>query len=220
MADAAAGRPHGSRHPATAAKGARGRPGSGLARADRRSPGWRRSPWPWSWSRRTWRTNWRCGSASSWHARTNSPRARRRSALPALAWLGGAAPFVLAALLAGAVVVLVQTRFLLSGKALRVDFSRVSPRAGLKRLLGAGQPGRGRQVAGQGRRARHRRCGGCCWPTCRGLMLAPFGDPSQLLARAAGPVLHVMLVVLAAQAAIAVLDYAWVHAAPRRAACA
>ena len=42
------------------------------------------------------------------------------------------------------------------------------------------------------------------------LMLAPFGDPSQLLARAAGPVLHVLLVVLAAQAAIAVLDYVWV----------
>ncbi len=43
-----------------------------------------------------------------------------------------------------------------------------------------------------------------------GLMLAPFGDPNQLLSRAAGPVLHVLLVVLAAQAAIAVLDYVWV----------
>ena len=43
-----------------------------------------------------------------------------------------------------------------------------------------------------------------------GLMLAPFGDPNQLLARAAGPVLHVLLVVLAAQAVIAVLDFVWV----------
>ena len=42
------------------------------------------------------------------------------------------------------------------------------------------------------------------------LMLAPFGDPNQILTRAAGPVLHVLLVVLAAQAVIAVLDYAWV----------
>jgi flagellar biosynthesis protein FlhB len=42
------------------------------------------------------------------------------------------------------------------------------------------------------------------------LLLAPFGDPHQLLARAAAPVLHVMLVVLAAQAGLAVLDYAWV----------
>ena len=56
--------------------------------------------------------------------------------LAGLAWLSGAAPFVLAAMLAGVVVVLLQTRFLLSGKALKVDFKRVSPGAGLKRLLG------------------------------------------------------------------------------------
>src|SRR5262249_35256490 len=53
------------------------------------------------------------------------------------AWLDGAAPFVLAAMLAGVAVVLVQTRFLLSGKGLQPKFSRLSPRAGLKRLLGA-----------------------------------------------------------------------------------
>ena len=53
------------------------------------------------------------------------------------AWLNAAAPFVLAALLAGVAAVLLQTRFLLSAKALRVDFTRISPRAGLKRLLGA-----------------------------------------------------------------------------------
>jgi flagellar biosynthetic protein FlhB len=40
--------------------------------------------------------------------------------------------------------------------------------------------------------------------------MAPFGDPRQLLERAAGPVLHVMLVVLAAQAAIAAADFFWV----------
>ena len=56
--------------------------------------------------------------------------------LAGLASWNGAAPFVLASMLAGAAVVLVQTRFLLSGRALRMDFSRVSPRAGLKRLLG------------------------------------------------------------------------------------
>src|SRR5262249_42862086 len=50
--------------------------------------------------------------------------------LAGLAWWHGAAPFVLAAMLAGAVTVLVQTRFLLSGRTLRVDLSRVSPRAG------------------------------------------------------------------------------------------
>ena len=80
--------------------------------------------------------------------------------LAGLAWLGGAAPFVLAAMLAGVAVVLVQTRFLLSGKALRVDFTRISPGAGLKRLLGRGKPGRGGQVGGQGRRASASCCGG------------------------------------------------------------
>ena len=46
---APAGGPDRSRNTAAAAKGARGRPGSGLARAAPASPGWRRSPWPWSW---------------------------------------------------------------------------------------------------------------------------------------------------------------------------
>ena len=72
-------------------------------------------------------------------ARCPRSRARREPVfrVAGLAWLHAAAPFVLAALLAGVAVVLVQTRFLLSAKALRVDFSRVSPQAGLKRLLGA-----------------------------------------------------------------------------------
>jgi flagellar biosynthesis protein FlhB len=129
--------------------------------------------------------------------------------LAGLAWWGGAAPFVLAAMLAGAVVVLVQTRFLLSGKTLRVDFSRVSPRAGLKRLLGPDS-----LVEAAKSVAKVTVLGivlwRVLWSDLPGLMLAPFGDPNQLLTRAAGPVLHVMLVVLAAQAGIAVLDYAWV----------
>ena len=126
-----------------------------------------------------------------------------------LAWWGATTPFMLAAMLAGAVVVLVQTRFLLSGKALRVDFSRVSPRAGLKRLLGPDS-----LVEAGKSLAKIAVLGIVLWRVMRAdlpeLLLAPFGDPHQLLARAAAPVLHVMLVVLAAQAGLAVLDYAWV----------
>ncbi|HME27715.1 MAG TPA: flagellar type III secretion system protein FlhB [Acetobacteraceae bacterium] len=126
-----------------------------------------------------------------------------------LAWWGGAAPFVLAAMLAGAVVVLVQTRFLLSGKALRVDFSRISPRRGLTRLLGPDS------LVEAGKSLAKIAVLGVVlwrvlWSDLPGLMLAPFGDPNQILTRAARPVLHVLLVVLAAQAGIAVLDYAWV----------
>ena len=129
--------------------------------------------------------------------------------LAGLAWLSGAAPFVLAAMLAGVLVVLLQTRFLLSGKALKVDFKRVSPGAGLKRLLGPES-----LVEAVKSVAKIVVIGIILWRVMMAdlpmLMLAPFGDPNQLLTRAAGPVLHVLLVVLAAQAAIAVLDYAWV----------
>ncbi len=129
--------------------------------------------------------------------------------LAGMAWWRGAAPFVLAAMLAGAAAVLVQTRFLLSGKALKADFSRVSPRAGLKRLLGVES-----LVEAAKSLAKIAVLGVVLWRVLRsdlpGLLLAPFGDPSQILTRAARPVLHVMLVVLAAQAAIAVLDFGWV----------
>jgi flagellar biosynthetic protein FlhB len=101
----------------------------------------------------------------------------------------------------------VQTRFLLSGKALRVDFKRVSPGAGLKRLLGPES-----LVEAVKSVAKIVVIGVILWRVMMAdmLMLAPFGDPNQILTRAVGPVLHVLLVVLAAQAAIAVLDYAWV----------
>jgi flagellar biosynthesis protein FlhB len=129
--------------------------------------------------------------------------------LAGMAWWSGAAPFVLAAMLAGAVVALVQTRFLLSGRALRVDFSRISPRTGLKRLLGP------ENLVEAGKSlAKIAVLGVALWRVLSadlpGLLVAPFGDPRQLLTRAAGPVLHVLLVVLAAQGGIAVLDYGWV----------
>ena len=98
--------------------------------------------------------------------------------LAGLAWLSGAAPFVLAAMLAGVAVVLVQTRFLLSGKALRVDFKRVSPGAGLKRLLGPES-----LVEAVKSVAKIVVIGIVLWRVMLadlpGLMLAPFGDPNQ-----------------------------------------
>src|SRR5207248_11336194 len=52
------------------------------------------------------------------------------------------------------------------------------------------------------------------WRVLRGdlpsLLLALLSEPAQLLSRAAGPVLHILLVVLAAQAGIATLDLFWV----------
>ncbi len=126
-----------------------------------------------------------------------------------LAWLHGAAPFVLASLLAGSAAVLLQTRFLLSASPLRVDFSRVSPRAGLRRLLGADSlVEAGKSVA------KVAVLGVVLWRVIQadlpGLLRLPFVNPSQLLASATAPVLHVLLVVLVAQAAIAAMDFFWV----------
>ncbi len=129
--------------------------------------------------------------------------------LAGLAWLGGAAPFMLAAAAAGVAAVLIQTRFLLSGKALRIDLSRISPRAGLRRLLGPDS-----LIEAGKSLAKTAVLGFVLWRVLLadlpGLLQAPFGDPNQILARAARPVLHVLLVALAAQAAIGVLDYIWV----------
>jgi flagellar biosynthetic protein FlhB len=129
-----------------------------------------------------------------------------RLAGAALAW---AAPLVLAALLAGVAAVLLQTRFLLSSQGLRPDFARISPRAGLRRMLSPESA-----IEAGKSLAKIAVLGIVSWRVLLadlpGLLSAPFGEPAQILGRAAGPVLHILLVVLAVQAGIAALDYFWV----------
>jgi len=126
-----------------------------------------------------------------------------------VAWLRGAAPFVLAALLAGAAAVLVQTGFVPNTKALRADVARISPRAGLKRLLSVDS-----LVEAGKSLLKVAVLAVVTWQVLRadlpGLLQAPFADPRQLLGRAAAPVLHVLLAVLAVQAVIAAADLLWV----------
>jgi flagellar biosynthetic protein FlhB len=105
--------------------------------------------------------------------------------------------------------VLLQTRFLLTAKSLRADFSRVSPRAGLRRLLGA------ESLVEAGKSlAKITVLGVVLWRVVQadlpGLLRLPFINPSQLLASATQPVLHILLAVLVAQAAIAAMDFFWV----------
>jgi len=126
-----------------------------------------------------------------------------------VACLRGAAPFVLAALLAGVAAVLVQTGFVPNTKALRPDVARISPRAGLKRLLSVDS-----LVEAGKSLVKVAVLAIATWQVLRadlpGLLLAPFGDPRQILGRAAAPVLHVLLVVLAVQGVIAAVDVLWV----------
>ncbi len=129
--------------------------------------------------------------------------------LAGTAWASSAGPLAAAALLAGAVAVLTQTGFLLNPQSLRPDFARISPRAGLRRLLGPDslvEAGKSLVKIGV--------LTSVTWQALRGdlpaLMQTPFVDPRQLLTRAASPVMHVLLAVVAVQAAIAALDFLWV----------
>ena len=124
------------------------------------------------------------------------------------AMLRGIAPFVLAAMLAGAAGVLVQTNFLLRPSALRPDMSRLDPRAGLRRLFGAdGAIEALKSVAKLGV------MGWAVWLVLKGdlsaLAALPFQDPRLLLERAAGLVSRVLFAVLGVQAAVALLDVLW-----------
>ncbi len=130
-----------------------------------------------------------------------------------LAWtaaLRGAAPFVLAALLAGVTASLVQTGFLISGSALHPDFGRISPRAGLRRLFGPDS-----LVEAAKSIAKIAVMAFALWRVLQAdlpaLMQAPRWEPQALLARTLPPVLHMLFVVLAVQAAITALDLFWVR---------
>jgi flagellar biosynthetic protein FlhB len=126
-----------------------------------------------------------------------------------MALLGAAGPIVLAALLAGATAVLLQTRFAMSMTALRADLSRISPSAGLKRLFGPDS-----LIEAAKSVLKTAVLAVVLWLVVRadlpGLLMAPFRDPRQLLRQMLGPMLHVILAVLIAQAAIAAVDVIWV----------
>jgi flagellar biosynthetic protein FlhB len=126
------------------------------------------------------------------------------------AMLRGAAPFVLAALAAGVACSVLQTGVMFNIEALQPSFGRISPRAGLKRMFGAESVVEtAKSVAKVGI------IGWACWQSLKAdlpaLAAAPFRDPRSLMAQCAGPVMHVMLVILAAQTVITVLDVFWVR---------
>jgi flagellar biosynthetic protein FlhB len=124
------------------------------------------------------------------------------------AFVHGAAPFVVAALLAGAGASLLQTGFLINGSALQPDFGRISPRAGLRRLFGLDS-----LVEAGKSLAKVAVMAFALWHVIQAdlpaLMRAPRWDPQVLLARTVPPVMHMLFVVLAVQAAIAGADLFW-----------
>ncbi len=130
-----------------------------------------------------------------------------------LAWSAawhGAAPVILAALAAGVAAALLQTGFLLHGGMLQPDFSRISPRAGLGRLFS-----RDHLMEALKSIAKIAVLSFIFWHVLQAdvamLLQAPRWAPQVLLTRTMSPVLHMLFVVLALQAAIAALDLFWVR---------
>ena len=136
-------------------------------------------------------------------AHTLDPVAALRATLLAGAAL--ALPFVLVTTLGGVLAALLQTGFLLSLHPLLPDLSRLSPMRGLSRLFGRQglvQAGLALLKFGVAAAALWRVLG-AVWPL---LPTALLWDPGTLLERTAREVLHLMLVVLGAQAVLVVLD--------------
>jgi flagellar biosynthesis protein FlhB len=134
---------------------------------------------------------------------TMSPQTAFRFAAEAA--LGTMLPVMGVALFCGAAAVLLQSGFLISAAPLRPDFARINPVAGLRRLISfqslieAGKSVIKLAVTMT-----------ALWRVLTGdlpqLMTAPFRDVHKLAASALLLSLHVMLAVIAVQAAIAVLD--------------
>ncbi|MBN8890820.1 MAG: hypothetical protein BGP12_15655 [Rhodospirillales bacterium 70-18] len=123
----------------------------------------------------------------------------------ALEGVRAAAPFVLAALVAGSLAVLLQTGFLFNLSALGPKLSRLDPRRGLSRVFGfAGLLEVGKSVLKVGA------VGWAGWLALAGaipqLRDAVLWDAATLADRTLRLVVQVLLAMLAAQAAIAVLD--------------
>lgn len=127
-----------------------------------------------------------------------------------VAVIGAAAPFLAAVLLAGTVSVMLQTGFLLHSGAPRPELHRISPAAGLRRLLSPESA-----VEGVKSLAKIVVLALVTWQVLRAdlpmLRLAPHWTVQTLLDATARAVLHLLVAILAVQAMIATGDLLWVR---------
>ena len=127
-----------------------------------------------------------------------------------LAALAAAAPLVLGVLLAGASSVLLQTGFLFNLKALQPDAARLSPLAGLGRLLGVDS-----LVEAVKSIAKIGAIAAVIWfvlsDDLRRLAVTPLVDAYGLTQMIGQGVIRVLLAVVAVQAVIAGADLFWVR---------
>jgi flagellar biosynthesis protein FlhB len=127
-----------------------------------------------------------------------------------LALLRSALPILVMALLAGVGAVLLQTGMLLNAKALQPRLNRLSPGAGLRRLLGLDN-----LVEALKSVAKVTVVGFAIWHVLAGelprLTALPFQDAAALPERLLPLLMRVLLTVLAVQVVIAAADLFWVR---------
>ncbi len=128
----------------------------------------------------------------------------------AVAVLMLAAPLVGAVMVAGVVATVMQTGFVLNSHALAPDLARLDPRRGLKRVAG-------KETLVQAARsvAKLAILAVIVWHALRAqlpaLSQAMYWEPALLADRLVHTALHVLLMLLAAQAIVVGLDVAWVR---------
>ncbi len=139
--------------------------------------------------------------------------AAQTGALLRQAMLGGlmlCGPLVAAVLVAGVSATLLQTGLVLNTKALMPDLARLDPRRGLKRIAGKDS-----LVQAARSLAKLVILAAIGWRAIQGelpaLGHAPFWQPALLADRLLRAVLHILVMLLAAQAGIVALDVLWVR---------
>lgn len=122
-----------------------------------------------------------------------------------VAWFTGAGPMLLAVALAGCCAVLLQTGFLLNTAALMPDLGRVSPGRGLKKVFGFDNAIEAMKALAK--------LGILAWAVWSAMVdvlpqahAALSWTPMVLMNRLGQDLVHLVLLVLAAQAGIALLD--------------
>lgn len=125
-----------------------------------------------------------------------------------MAWLAATVPLLGAVALTGAGLVLLQSGFLVHAAAAMPDLARLDPRRGLKRLFGldnAAETGKSLIKLAVLAWAFWAALA-AIWPT---LPIAALWTPATLMDRLTRDLMHLVLLVLGLQAAIAVLDVSW-----------
>ncbi len=119
-------------------------------------------------------------------------------------------PLIAAVLVAGVSATLLQTGLVLNTKALMPDLARLDPRRGLKRIAGKDS-----LVQAARSVAKLAILAWICWHAIRGelpaLGHAQFWSPALLADRLLRAVLHILMLLLGAQAAVVALDVLWVR---------